>query len=135
MAGLVATACKRSPEADSGSTTASSRNTNERLFHVKGIVKAVRPRQKEIEIKHEAIPDYMPAMTMPFDVKDTNELIGLAPDQSISFRLTVTDTEGWVDDIQKLGPRPKDPGSTAGLAGPCVRLTRFNWARVCLSTI
>jgi protein SCO1/2 len=79
-------------------------NTNQRVFQVKGVIKAIRPARKEIEIKHEAIPDYMPAMTMPFDLKDANELAGLKPEQPISFRLTVTDTDGWVDQIKALGP-------------------------------
>jgi protein SCO1/2 len=93
-------------------------STNERVFEVKGIVKAIRPSQKEIEIKHEAIPGYMPAMTMPFEVKDTNELVGVEPEQSISFRLTVTDTEGWVDNIRTLGPRPELQVAPAGTGQP-----------------
>src|SRR5579859_248393 len=66
------TSCQRSSPEPSGSSAVPS--TNARVFQVKGIVKAVRPERKEIEIKHEAIPDYMPAMTMPFDVKNTNDL-------------------------------------------------------------
>lgn len=95
--------CERSggPASPTGIQTQS---TNERSFQVKGIVKAIYPKRKEIEIKHEDIPGYMPGMTMPFDVKDTNELAGLAPGQPISFRLTVTDTEGWVDRIKPTGP-------------------------------
>lgn len=116
MAVLLLASCKRSPEAVSGASGSVVHNTNEQVFQVKGVVKAVRPRQKEIEIKHEAIPGYMPAMTMPFDVKDTNELIGLEPEQAISFRLTVTDTEGWVDNIKSLGPAPEPiaPNSSPG---------------------
>ena len=34
----------------------------------------LEPNGKAVRIKHEAIPGYMAAMTMPFDVKDTNEL-------------------------------------------------------------
>src|SRR5271165_1764259 len=89
---LLVASCKRSPQSTSVSAGMALQHTNERVFQVRGVVKAVRPNQKEIEIKHEAIPGYMPAMTMPFDVRDTNELIGLGPAQSISFRLTVTET-------------------------------------------
>jgi protein SCO1/2 len=109
---LMLVSCKRSPGIDSVSSSISAQSTNERIFQVKGIIKALRPRQKEIEIKHESIPGYMPAMTMPFDVKDTNEFAGLQPEQPISFRLTVTDTDGWVDHIQSLGLPSKDPGSS-----------------------
>jgi protein SCO1/2 len=73
------------------------------VFQVKGVVLSVKPKEKSVEIRHEAVGKYMPAMTMPFDVKDTNELAGLEPGTPVSFRLTVTDTEGWIDQIQKLG--------------------------------
>jgi protein SCO1/2 len=99
-----------------------AQNTNQRVFQVKGVVKAIRPERKEIEIKHEAIPDYMPAMTMPFDVKDTNELAGLKPEQPVSFRLTVTDTDGWVDQIKALGPPQVTETNTA--APSAVRVVR-----------
>ncbi len=85
----------------------------QRVFQVKGVVISLKPRQKIIEIKHEAIPNYMLGMTMPFDVKDTNELAGLAPGDTVVFRLTVTATTGWVDQIHKLiavtDPLPASP--------------------------
>ena len=99
---LLLASCKRSPQSSSVSAQ-SEQSTNQQVFQVKGVIKAVRPGQKEIEITHEAIPGYMPAMTMPFDVKNPNELIGLQPGQAISFRLTATDTDGWVDNIRVLG--------------------------------
>ena len=103
MVVLAVTACNKSP-AGRETQASPNANTNERTFQVKGVVKAIRPEQKEIEIKHETIPGYMQAMTMPFNVRDTNQLTGLQPEQPISFRLTVTDTDGWVDDIRSLGP-------------------------------
>jgi len=100
--------CSRSPESSAASAESTAQtSTNQQVFEVKGVVKALRPGRKEIEIKHEAIPGYMPAMTMPFDVKDTNELTSLQINQPISFRLTVTDTEGWVDNIRTQGPAPE----------------------------
>jgi protein SCO1/2 len=86
--------------------------TNQRSFQVKGVVLAVKPKEKTIEIKHEAIPDYMPAMTMPFDVKDTNILTGVEVGETVSFRMVVTDTEGWIDQIQKLAGPPAATNAT-----------------------
>src|SRR5204862_986456 len=40
---------------------------------------------------------------MPFDVKSANELAGIGPGDSVSFRMIVTDTEGWIENIKKLG--------------------------------
>lgn len=118
IAVVLLASCKRSAQPTSDSAGTPTQSTNERVFQVKGVVKAIHLIQKEIEIKHEAIAGYMPGMTMPFDVKDTNELAGLAPEQPISFRLTVTDTEGWVDKIQPLGPPPAQPGAIAGSSQP-----------------
>jgi protein SCO1/2 len=86
--------------------------TNRQVFQVKGVIVKVTPREKSVEIKHEEIHGYMPAMTMPFDVTDTNELAGLAPGDSVVFRMIVTDTEGWIEQIRKLGSTNSVP--TAG---------------------
>jgi protein SCO1/2 len=100
---LLAVSCERLSESTSSSSAASPKSSTQQVFQVKGLVIAVKPREKTVEIKHEEIPGYMPAMTMPFDVKDTNEMTGLQTGQRVSFRLLVTDTEGWIDQIQKLG--------------------------------
>ena len=47
------------------------------MFAVRGIVKEVKSAEKTVTVQHEKIPSYMEAMTMPFDVKNTNELRGL----------------------------------------------------------
>jgi protein SCO1/2 len=105
----LAVSCKRSGDAGAPPQPTVAQSTNRQEFQVKGIVQAVRPRQKEVEIKHEAVPGYMPAMTMPFEVRDTNELAGLEPGQPVAFRLIVTDTEGWIDRIRTLGPATNSP--------------------------
>jgi protein SCO1/2 len=100
---LLAVSCEKAPESPSRSAAqVSSASGTQQVFQVKGIIVAVKPHEKSVEIKHEAIPNYMPGMTMPFDVKDTNELTGLVAGDPISFRLTVTDTEGWIDQIHKI---------------------------------
>lgn len=93
----------RKPAEPAATRTPSGASTNLQTFEVTGVVQQVHFSRKEVEIKHQAVPGYMPAMTMPFDVKDTNELSGLAPGQPVQFRLLVTDTEGWIDHIRKVG--------------------------------
>jgi protein SCO1/2 len=65
-----------------------------------------------VTIKHEAVGDYMPGMTMPFEVRDTNELAGIEAGDPVTFRLRVTDTEGWIDQIRKTGPKTNTPPTT-----------------------
>lgn len=77
-------------------------STNIQIFQVKGVVVASSPAEKSVRIQHEEIPGYMEAMTMPFDVKDTNELAGLNAGDTVTFRLLVTEHDGWIDQIQKL---------------------------------
>ncbi len=86
--------------------------TNQQVFEVKGLVLEVKPQEKSVKIKHEEVPGYMKAMTMDFDVKDTNELAGIEPGDPVSFRMIVTDTYGWIDQIRKIGPKRNDPPTT-----------------------
>jgi protein SCO1/2 len=94
--GVASSAC--SPEKPKPAATAEKPQT----FEVKGVVKKLESNGKTIVIQHEAVPNYMPAMTMPFDVKDTNELHGLAAGDSVSFRMLVTRDDGWIDQIRKF---------------------------------
>jgi Cu/Ag efflux protein CusF len=45
-------------------------NSEDRTFSVRGIVQEIKSDGKTAVIKHETIPGYMDAMTMPFDVKN-----------------------------------------------------------------
>lgn len=75
-------------------------------FQVRGVVQELKPDGKTVVIKHEAVTNYMPAMTMPFEVRDTNELRGLKPGDAIGFQLAVTDSDAWIEHILKLGSPP-----------------------------
>ena len=79
----------------------------------RGVVKEINLDSRKVIIGHEAIANYMAAMTMPFNVKDSRELAGLQRGDEISFRLHVTETESWVDQIIKIGtvslPPKKQP--------------------------
>jgi protein SCO1/2 len=83
-----------------------------REFAVKGVVKKVEPENNRLIIAHEAIPDFMDAMTMPFRVKAPQTLTGIQPGDSVSFRLSVTSEESWIDNVAKI-PAISDPSATA----------------------
>jgi protein SCO1 len=111
LAVVLVTGCERSPGVPPVAI-ATARRTNEQMFQVKGVVLEVKPQEKSVTIKHEEVAGYMPAMTMPFDVKDTNELVGIEAGDPVLFRLIVTDTEGWIDQIRKTGPKTNLPPTT-----------------------
>jgi protein SCO1 len=75
--------------------------TNVQTFQAQGMLKEVADDGRTAVIEHEAIPNYMEAMTMPFKVKERGELAGLRPGDKILFRLRVTDSESWIEGISK----------------------------------
>src|SRR5437879_8531963 len=70
-------------------------NKSPRTFVVKGVIKEIQPDRQTIMVRHEAVSDYMPAMTMPFRVKNQNEITGLRAGDQISFWLQVAENESW----------------------------------------
>ena len=90
--------------------------TNVQTFQAQGMVKEVAADGRTVIIAHEAIPNYMEAMTMPFKVKEPGELAGLRPGDNILFRLQVTDTESWVEGISKISS-PQPVGQASRLSG------------------
>ena len=99
--GLSQTGCRQaSPGQAAGGT-----NVTEipREYAVRGVVRRVETERRSVVVKHEEIPGFMPAMTMPFDVKEPKELQGLKPGDRISFRMLVTTNDGWIDRIQVTG--------------------------------
>ena len=74
-----------------------------RAFQVTGTVVAVQPAEKTVEIQHDEIPGYMAAMTMPFDVKDTNELAGLKANDKVTFQMIVLANDAWIEQIKVTG--------------------------------
>ena len=69
----------------------------------------LRPDGRTVVIQHEAISNYMAAMTMPFKVKTAGALADLQKGDEISFQLHVAETESWVDQIVKTGTASPPP--------------------------
>jgi protein SCO1/2 len=83
------------------------------VFTVKGVIKELEPDGKTAIIRHEAISNYMQAMTMTFEVRDTNLLQGLKVGDIVSFELDVTPTEGWIQTLTKVGSAAAEPAAQA----------------------
>jgi protein SCO1 len=73
-----------------------------KTFEVRGQIRGLDVANKTVRITHEEIPDYMPAMTMPFTVKDTALLNALSAGDSVQFQLAVTDDDSWIAHIEKI---------------------------------
>ena len=93
----------------SAGTGAGTNNAAPRTFLVRGLVKSVSPDGLSATIQHEEIPNYMMAMTMPFEVKDRKELVEIKSGDAVSFRLLVTEDHGWIDQVKKTSEPVKLP--------------------------
>lgn len=69
-----------------------------------GVVVDVLPAQQSLLIKHEAIADFMPAMTMAFKV-DATTLAAAKKDAPITGELVMRDGAMWLDQA-KFKPTP-----------------------------
>ena len=99
---VAAMGCSQHPASDA--PAGGTRGT--RTFSVTGVVERVATDAKTMLIKHEAVPDYMAAMSMPFNVKDAKEIAGLGPGDAIVFRLHVTQEESWIDRVTRTQSAP-----------------------------
>ncbi len=87
--------------------------TNLQVYQVKGVIKELPASGTNVLIRHEEIPGYMAAMTMEFRVAHTNELQGLAPGDKVEFKMMVTEDEGWIDGLIRIGKENVAPATTA----------------------
>jgi len=87
----------------SPATNAVAVPTNQHVYQVKGVIKELIPEQKRARITHEKIPGYMEAMTMLFDVKDARDLEDLRTNDVVEFRMVVTDDDGWIENVKRVG--------------------------------
>ena len=87
------------------------------IHTTRGVVREIAPDGRKVVIRHEAITNYMPAMTMEFLVRDTNELRGIAAGDTVTFRLTATEDTHWIDRIARVASGtnrtrpPRSPGA------------------------
>src|SRR5437879_6584605 len=65
-------------------------------YPVKGKVVEVALPEKQLTVEHEDIPGYMPAMTMPFPVKDEALLKVAAVGDEVTATLVIQGSTYWL---------------------------------------
>jgi protein SCO1/2 len=85
---------------------ACTKSSDQRVFTLHGQVLAVRPSQKSVEIKHGEVKGFMPAMTMPYEVRDVKLLDRIAPGDLVSAQLVVEANTAYLSAITKVGAAP-----------------------------
>jgi protein SCO1 len=92
LALLVAAACGRGPAP--------------REYQLTGQILSVSPDGAELLIRHDDVKGFMPAMTMPFRLKDKGLARDRRPGDLIRATLMVTDEDSWLAAIVKTGWAP-----------------------------
>src|SRR5260370_38475805 len=81
---------------------------DERTFTLQGQVISVERGRKALTIKHEEIKGFMPAMTMPYEVRDGKLLDGLAAGDLINGTLVVRSNGASPPATNKAGQGPPE---------------------------
>jgi|SRR5436305_6027341 len=68
-------------------------------YHLKGKVVSVDKRAKMLNVDGEAIPGFMSAMNMPYNVKPETELDKLSSGDSITADVVVQEDNAWLENI------------------------------------
>jgi protein SCO1 len=92
LAVVAVAACTRAPEA--------------RTYTLHGQILAIKTETREVLVKHEDIPGFMPAMTMAYAVKDAAVLHDRRPGDLITATLMVSPEVAWLSSIAKTGTAP-----------------------------
>jgi protein SCO1 len=71
-------------------------------YELKGKVVSLEPEKKRVKVEHEAIPDFMEAMTMSFAVKDDENYGRLEAGDRIRATLVYNtdDNRSWLENLE-----------------------------------
>ena len=94
-----------------GLSAACAGKADQREFTLQGQIISVTPNRDQATVNHEEIKGFMPAMTMPYEVRDAQLLDGLAPGDLINATLIVFSNGAFV---QWPGSMRKDGASLGG---------------------
>jgi protein SCO1 len=92
-----------------------------REYELRGQILAVDREQRTLTIRHDDIEGFMPAMTMPFKVKDRGLIDGRVPGDLVRATLVVRDTEAYISSVERIGhvelsEATPSPGASAPIA-------------------
>jgi len=91
----------------------------QQAYTLSGQVLSVEAPRKQLTIKHGEIKGLMPAMTMPYSVRDEKLLASVAPGDLVNATLVIVSNDAYLTAITKTGhadlppPPPDTPMPTA----------------------
>lgn len=69
---------------------------------MRGMVMKVDAAHMTVIVSHDSVPGVMPAMTMPFEVREPRELTTLVPGAIVSFTLVVAKESAHIEDVRTI---------------------------------
>jgi protein SCO1/2 len=84
-------------------------------YKLQGQILSMAADHKEANIKHEDIKGLMPAMTMPYKVRDAKQFEAVVPGDLINATLVIVSNEAYLKDVTKVGSAPleQQPGQAS----------------------
>jgi Copper binding periplasmic protein CusF len=80
--------------------------TQSTRYRVLGTVLSLRPDNRELVLDADSVPGYMPAMAMPFSVRDTSVFGQVRPGDNISADIVVVAGSSWLENVTVQGEAP-----------------------------
>ena len=77
--------------------------SNEKIYPVKGTIYEVKLDSLIITIAHDTIPDLMMPMVMPFNLKNSKDVVGLSTGDSVHFDFIWADTVTYAKNFRIVG--------------------------------
>src|SRR5437867_12655343 len=78
------------------------KSSDQRQYTLQGQVLSVTANHQEATIKHEEITGLMPAMTMPYNVRDAKLLDGIAPGDLINAKPVVVPNDAYHTEAKRV---------------------------------
>ena len=75
-------------------------------YHLTGRVVSIDPRAKMANIDAAAIPGFMEAMTMPYQVKPPDQLTKLSAGDTITADVVVQNDDAWLENVHVTADPP-----------------------------
>jgi protein SCO1/2 len=90
-----------------------SARPDQRRYPLQGQVLSIDPARKSVTLKHGEIKGFMPAMTMPYEVREEKALDGVSPGDLVSATLVVFANGAYLTDVKRTGSAPLEKSADA----------------------
>ena len=123
LSGMLAYAlagCGSSKQAEQPQQQSAQQASGPKRYQLEGRVVSLDSANNQVVVDHKDIPGFMMGMTMPYPVKDPNQLKPLAPQDQIKADVVVNGNDVYLDNIQvtKKGEEAKTPAPSGAPATP-----------------